>query len=330
MLGALITGGLSLVSGFFGRNDAKKQQKRADAAQALADERNRADIALANAKNTELAANLSKIPHITTNETDSLVETKTSNSVRMADFMKAAEDSGFNPVTFLNSGALSMFADTATTTKGFERNMQSSIGHNAAFAAQLASPATYQQGVAQQIPIPSIGSVVAGAAGAAYGAYSDQKQREADQAFQREMQNKHLEGVQKQQADFMRSFFVPSRQGGNVKTNGQLGAPLVPTEGEVKVTNPFLTRPVDGTVPDAVAWEDRYGEIGGLLGGVSNIFDDLIFNVTGMTHKERGEQTRLATERISMPDLSHNPMTRIFYGLRNKNLSAGTSGGGGW
>jgi len=145
------------------------------------------------------------------------------------------------------------------------------------------------------------------------------------------MQNKHLEGVQKQQADFMRSFFVPSRQGGNVKTNGQLGAPLVPTEGEVKVTNPFLTRPVDGTVPDAVAWEDRYGEIGGLLGGVSNIFDDLIFNVTGMTHKERGEQTRLATERISMPDLSHNPMTRIFYGIRNKNRADPYTGGGsGW
>ena len=94
MWGALISGGLSLVSGLFARNDAKKALKAAQAAQAKADEHN-----------ISLGSHYRKLPY-----------------VAMGELVSDAEKHGFNPLTILRAGGLSAYGK-AQQVPGYQMQM---------------------------------------------------------------------------------------------------------------------------------------------------------------------------------------------------------------
>lgn len=177
MLGALISGGLSALSGLFGRSRAKKEnaeaQRRADAMNA--DVRARAEAA-------------AKIPVVTTSES--------SNSVDMDGFMAAARDHGFNPLTFLRSGALSLFTSSKETN-----SVSGSMNMEAALAGQY---------VPQLSSVPSVGEIVTGGLSTAFSQWSAERSQQQQNQFQLDLVRAQLEGVQGSSYRGSRSFNVPT------------------------------------------------------------------------------------------------------------------------
>lgn len=157
MLGALVTGGLSLVSGLFGRSSAKK--KAAAEAKAHAEQKAEAKAAADVAMATPLIRDTS---------------TSSSNALDLKRLVSEAMANGFNPMSIINAGGLSSYTSTQTDTSEF------TMGHNATAGLQ----AVLGVGAAPTANIPSVGSIVAGALSDGYQQYRSDSRENAQRASQ--------------------------------------------------------------------------------------------------------------------------------------------------
>lgn len=265
LIGGLITGGLSLLGGLFGRSDAKKQKKKEEAAIAAANEQNAYQ-----AEMTRLRAQAAaKIP----------IVTQSASSVDMAGFLKAAEAGGFNPLTFLRSGALGSFT----------RSIQSVTGSTAMDAA-LAGAGNGGGGasmmpVMSSVQVPGIGSVISNSLSQGFNRYLDLDSQYRQEQLQAAMVQAQLKGSQ---------MYGPKAKGKygpvGVYTNGMVvngsKAALTGIKGvDAKYTGPgdyllvggvpYKTNP---NTSDADAFEQRYSDPGGWAGAAAALANDYYLN----------------------------------------------------
>jgi len=145
MLNALVTGGLSLVSGLFGRSKAKKQAKAVE-------EQNR---------KIEAAADLAMA-------TPLIRDTTTSQSLDLKGLTEMALANGYNPMSIINAGGLSAFTTSSTS--------EFTMGHNATAKMQALMGA-------QQAPdVPSVGQIVTGALSDGFQTYRSDARDNAQRA----------------------------------------------------------------------------------------------------------------------------------------------------
>lgn len=206
MLGAAIAAGASLISGLFGKEGAE------DRAEEEKDAINRA-----NKKATELTATMNKevraradaaalVPVQTYRAHEGQVDTK--SGVDMAAFMKAAEENGFNPLTFLRSGALSLFATSRTTDSS--EDWTCTTGERAMDAAVQGQHIPQLQAAIPSTQVPSTGEVFGNALTSGVNQYfADQQEARAAQ-LQRDIVNMQLSGANRNGSYVSRSGFVPS------------------------------------------------------------------------------------------------------------------------
>lgn len=240
----------SLISGLFGRNDAKKAAK--------------------------LAEEAAKVPLVTVNTAD------------VAAMNKAALDNGFNPMTLLNAGGLSAFSTSSTT------------GHNAMAAA------------AARGAVPSIGSVIAGAAEQTLNAFTASTFSSFASSLGTGFGSNYFPPAPTGKSDmgmsaalgwgastrgsatggFATSGVSYSKSSRLASAPGKPGAPMMPEIGAPKTENPWGMFNIDPTVPGAEAFETRYGdsEIASTLAWGLTAWDDFWYNTTGMTSQERREK----------------------------------------
>lgn len=308
LLGGLIGAGVSLVGGLFGRKDKKKQDRQAQ----------QNTVAHNNA-----LLQASKIPLVTTDEhefkstitdtrdTASNTATGISSWVDFGRLVKDAEAAGFNPLTALRNGAVGGYFNSLTNTAQVSRDTASQTNDTRYKTTQTVTGHNAMAGAGSPMPVstaPSLGTVFAGAAQDGFNIYREgQAQAQADN-LQRELMKAQIEGINRANSARSRSFYVPTnirQSGGAARTGGadlsrnagSKGSPLPPTFEIPTVTNPHTTYNVDPTKTDAAMKEERYGEVLSELGGVSNLANDLWYNVTGMTAQQRFDVTTAAIDQ---------------------------------
>lgn len=229
MLSALLAGGLSLVSGLGARQAAKSQQKRQAANDMIANAVNKQRVDEQNATNAKLGKQLLKVKEKSTETTSGTVTTQHDeyedaaiassqdnySYVDTAGMMQAAEDAGFNPVTWLNAGGMQAYTQTGSrglttsssrsgSTDAVTTNMTTSStrsGMNAAAAYNLMSPESALVTASQATNIPSVAQAVGNAGTAALDVYRQDAARQQSQDFQRELLNLQLDAIQKAKAN---------------------------------------------------------------------------------------------------------------------------------
>lgn len=173
LLGAALSGGLSLLSGFGSQKSAKSQQRR----QLAMDEENRRYnqyvTDLANSHNEALGRELADVPVVTHSRVD--VDT----------MMQDAQRAGFNPVTWLQSGALQAYTQSAVT------------GANAAEGYRMAMHTPALSTASQAVNIPNALSIIGDAGQAALKSYQTDDRLLQSQAFQERMLGLKLSQLQK-------------------------------------------------------------------------------------------------------------------------------------
>lgn len=207
MLGAILGGAASLVSGLFGRSDAKDQARK-----------ERKAIASANAKAEALAAQMNReararadaaalVPVAT--ERENITRSVSQGGVDMAGFMKAAEDNGFNPLTFLRSGALALFARNSSTTS--TEDWTCTTGERAMDAAMQGQYIPQLAPVVSQTQVPSMGSVIGNALNTGVGQYLNDLDIERNNQLQANLLNRQIAGAnQSGSLQGSRSGYVPA------------------------------------------------------------------------------------------------------------------------
>lgn len=262
-LGALIGGGLSLIGGLFGRKDAKKKDRKAkkdaDIANKKAEEENK--------KAEERAEKASKTPVIT----------KTASKVDLKGLVQAAQDAGFNPVTYLNSGALSAYTSTTSKTTGSNAGALTNVGY---------IPPTFATASA-----PSVGSVIAGALGTGFNIAREDglfQAKAAVNSFPSAPKPGWAQAMPEMFTTAAKAFVTKGTMSQKMPTDGSAIRPSVETP---TMTNPHTSAYVDPTVSDAEMMETRYGdsEILAMYGAVTRGYADLVYNVTGSTSAGRSK-----------------------------------------
>lgn len=261
MLGSLIAGGASLLSGLGGLFGGRKRDKENAARQQANDDfnqletakynhLNRADVIAMNAAVRARAEKAAKVPIVTTTQhgkvvtKDSGFTENTTHSAGRVDWktmMADAEKAGFNPVTWLQGGAMAAYtrlgastvrrsASTSTTTQGDDVTTVTGSGAmDAALAGQyIPSPALFQKGTPAQSTAPTIGEVLGNAISAGASQFVSDLGVRNSENFQREMVNQQLQGVNRSGIGGGRSFYVPhtTTSGGVTQRTG--GKPTGP------------------------------------------------------------------------------------------------------
>lgn len=276
----------SLAGGLFGRSSAKKAARNAAEAKARADAYNLEMITRTNVKNEALGRELLDVP----------LEQFTTNSFDASAFHAAAAEAGFNPQTFLNAGGLSAFTNQHVYSKG----------HNAVAAYQMMMPQTHQIDADPTQRIPSVGEIGFSALSDGLKTFGEGMARADQQAHQQSMLSQQLAAIQSSSNRNSRQLGVPgfSTSGSQITSRGSgglakpktkaisidLGDPSAPERDGTKFVNPYVNWRVDPTSPNGEAAEDRYGDGPVAFGhGIVTQFDDIFYNLTGTTHKQRAE-----------------------------------------
>lgn len=282
MAAGLISGGLSLVSGLFGRSDDKKA--RAEAARVQAENLRRTE-----ALNEQQSQRVERANEISAQLGRNFVSAP---SVKMAEMVADAERFGFNPLTYLRSGAASLYSKV-NDLPGFQMQQ---VQH-------IASPENFQASVLPQVR--SLGGVFASAAQDGFGSYMSESRILQQQNFQRSMLSAALTGVQKGKkagnSGAGSSFYVPgmTTAGATASAKGNAALSIPNPAGwereNSKVTNPWFQWKVDPTQTDASAKTNRYGEseLAETLVFLDQSANDWWYNVTGKTRVERYNQWTL-------------------------------------
>lgn len=262
MLGALIAGGASLLGGLFGRNDAKKRQKKEEEA-----------IRAANEKAQELAAQMNKevraradaaalVPVATERESSSVNTSSTRGGVDMAAFMAAAEENGFNPLTFLRSGALSLFAKQDSVSTMDSWDWQCTTGERAMDAALAGQYIPQLSPVIGQTQVPGMGEIFGNALTSGASQYLADQNQARQNAFQKELLGQQLAGANRNGGLLSRSFYTPSGflSGGDRTTAGNAALSSAfknPGDPLMMAGNRWNTDPLSSNCD---AYETRYGD----------------------------------------------------------------------
>lgn len=309
-----IQGGLSLVSGLGARQSAKSQAKRQAANDMIANQVNEQRVAEKNRRNLELGKSLLR-ERETTREQISEKRTETTASaidnysyVDVEGMMAAAEEAGFNPVTWLNAGGMQAYTQTgsrglSSTESTYKAdNTTTRRGHNAAAAYALMSPESALMNASQATNIPSIGEVVGNAGTQAFDVYRQANARQQSQDFQREMLNLQLDAIQKNKGSTIKGGTAVGNGTPSYTTNGSTitrGGTATPSNGLSVTSSPATGGtlkagdPAEFTSPFAIhgfnsnpKWADaggavqqRYGEAGEMLYGLGLVAIDAWHNV---------------------------------------------------
>lgn len=222
-------------------------------------------------RNAKLMAEAAKVPVVTSHEFDA------------AGMNKSAIDNGYNPLTYLKMGLASAFTKTSVTGQG-------------AMAAAAAAGA-----------VPSFGSVMAGAFGSTLDALAGNAFRNfgslgkdyfppapsPDMGMASAMGWNTIGrtsggGSSVVGARYAGGATLAANSFGRVGKVGD-GRPMYPEVEAPKTQNPYARYGIDPTSPGATAWQERYGdsEIMSMIGGGLTAWDDIWYNVTGMTSDER-------------------------------------------
>jgi len=214
-------------------------------------------------RNAKLMEEAAKVPLVST------------NVANLAEMNKAAIENGYNPMTVLNAGGLSAFSKTTTT------------GHNAMAAAQA------------RAAVPSFGSVLAGAVGSTLDSLTGSLFKSAlptSKSYFPPAPSADFgmagalgwnSGGGRVSANAGGAFASPAFKSARLATNA--GAPMLPAFDAPETVNPWVQYGVDPTTGGAAPFTQRYGEseLVEMVAGVYAGWDDIWYNVTGMTSQER-------------------------------------------
>lgn len=302
-----LSAGLSFLSGIGAQQATAKQgrlQRMEDARAFIANTQRQEEL---NAARAALGERLLKEEERTVTTDNSWQNTAQWSDVDVAGFMAAGEKAGFNPVTWLNSGALSLFArSNALTTNGGDVT-QVRTGHNAADAYKIMMPDMVMES-ASQIPRPVSTMEVLGNAGqAGLSTFKDLYKQDQSQQFQTSLLDRQLAAMAQRAggggivpgSGGLYSYGPTASAGGRTGGGGMLSSgggkgvtanpyPASWERGKVEVTNPSGKWKVDKTVSDAETAETRYGDLMQEVFGISNILQDGITTVTGKSLRDWG------------------------------------------
>lgn len=304
-----LSGGLSFMSGIGSQQASAKQgrlQQMEDARAFIANTQRQEEL---NAARAALGERLLKEEEktVTTTADNSWQNTAQWSDVDISGFMAAGEKAGFNPVTWLNSGALSLFArSNALTTNGGEvTQTQTRTGHNAADAYKIMMPDMVME-QASQIPKPVSTMEVLGNAGqAALSTYKDLYKQDKSQQFQTNLLDRQLAAMAQARGgggivpgtggliSYGPSASAGGMTGGGASLSGGgskavTANPYPGERGKKEVTNPHDRYKIDKNLANAEAYEDRYAEIMSNVYGMSNALQDTITQVTGKNLRDWG------------------------------------------
>lgn len=240
MLGmGLISGGVSLISGLLGRSSAKKQAAKEEAAIREANNAASENAAKMNKEARARAEAAALVPvqtqsahdEVRTSATDttsggfSKSKGFTQGSVDMKGFMAAAEENGFNPLTFLRSGALALFGRTDSEDSETHGDVSRSVvadtlstddftcttGERAMDAAQAGQYIPQLSPVVASTKVPGMGDVLGNALTAGTNQYLSDRTRQEQNDFEMAKLNAQLAGVNRPGSySGSRTGYVPS------------------------------------------------------------------------------------------------------------------------
>lgn len=265
---------------------------------------NQERLAVMNTRREELGREMLTVDEKTTVEDNSWQSTNTWSDLDVDAFMAAGEKAGFNPVTWLNSGALSLYARGSALTMNGGAVTTTRQGHNAADAYKLMAPDAYY-GTPTQIPkVPDMLEVFGNAGNAALSTYKDLYKMQSSQDFQSSLVDRQLTALANRQMGGGQT--IGGSYGQSISTGGSSGTvgglstgklatslpyPSTWEKGDVNVTNPSRVWKVDKDVSDAEAVEARYGDLAQEIFGAANIINDGVLTMTGKSLRDWGRAT---------------------------------------
>lgn len=153
--------------------------------------------------------------------------------------VKKAEKAGFNPLTAIRNGGSAGF--TSTTTQG-----------PGGLSAALSAAGNFLQN---------------------FDPFADAKRSQESRLVDAQIAN-----LNAQTGSYNRTASSPSgpvaRGTGVAAVSGAVGSGPIEA-GKRTATNPFFSGVIDGRFPDADAWETRYSDMGGWIGGAINVGVDM-------------------------------------------------------
>lgn len=229
LVGAALSGGLSLLSGFGAQSSAKKQQKMQLAMDEFARRYNADRLGEYNSEVRNLGERLLETPQITQ------TSTRNSSWVDVDSMMLDAQRAGFNPVTWLNAGGMQAY--TQSQADGW----QSQTDPVAAF--QMMMPQLQQIQASQAVNIPSTMSVIGDAGQAALKSFQTDQRLLDSQAFQEKMLGIKLDSIQKGQKQAFSGFGSTPRMSSSGSNGfGSIGG-LTGTAGALTQSKPQEVTP---------------------------------------------------------------------------------------
>lgn len=193
----------------------------------------------------------------------------------LGNLVEDATKAGFNPLTLVRSGAASNYNAGAGLAPLSSTPLTS--------APLVATPSPMRQAPVRQAVGGSVAADAIGSVGdfiANFDPFADSKREQEYRLVESQiaaLNASALSGVARGAGSFAQGDFErrPSGAGGALSKKGPLGHPGQWEAGDVTVTNPFKSEPVNPNVSDAAVWEQRYGEPGSWVGGVWVGFNDL-------------------------------------------------------
>lgn len=179
LLGAALSGGLSLLSGFGAQSSAKSQQRRQLAYDEYARNWNQGQINNLNNARQSYGEKLLSQPDVATSENSSWVDVE--------GMMSAANRAGFNPVTWIQNGGLQAY------TQSSSRNTST----NYAAAYEMMLPQLNLINASTAVNVPSALSVIGDAGQAALKSFQTDARLQESQAFQERLLGLKLDSIQK-------------------------------------------------------------------------------------------------------------------------------------
>lgn len=247
----------------------------------------------------------------------------------LGNLVEDATKAGFNPLTLVRSGAASNYNAGAGLAPLSSTPLTS--------APLVATPSPMRQAPVRQAVGGSVAADAIGSVGdfiANFDPFADSKREQEYRLVESQiaaLNASALSGVARGAGSFAQGDFErrPSGAGASLAKRG-LGQPATWKPGDVNVTNPFRTEPVNPNWSDAATWEQRYGEpgswVGGAVVGAADAWDYSKRKVLGAWNKPVPKDAAIRRAARWVDDL---------FGLKSNKKTGRlskpkTGGGGGW
>lgn len=280
-----LSGGLSFLSGSGQRRAAQRQERLQIWETQRVEQVNRETAQNINNERNRIGNLLASIP-----------------ALDIDAFRAAGNKLGYNPVTWLNSGALSLFQPRAQAEAAYKMMLPD--------AQATATPMTFQR-------IPDAMEVLGNAGLSALNTFTSGYKTMTAQNMQQQMFDKQLSLLSSRGANTvgtsreagfsnpMLSAVIKSvgglagaARGLSARPRGKKDAvsdvayPQSWERGKVEVTNPHYSWVIDKKEADAETYETRYGDVVQELFGAYNLVNDGLKSASGKSFREWGEAFR--------------------------------------